>query len=72
MLHSHYNNNKIQHVYERCLRLIYNDKSSSYEELLAEDKSVSTQHRNLQCIATEILKIKIMYLLRLYLNSFFK
>ena len=34
MLHSRQNNNKIKHLHERCLRLIHNDKLSSYEELL--------------------------------------
>ena len=43
---------------ERCLRLIYNDKSSYYEELPENDKSVSKQHRNLESIATEIRKVK--------------
>ena len=33
MLHSGSNNSKIKHLHERCLRLIYNDKQSSYESL---------------------------------------
>ena len=33
---------------ERCLRLIQNDKLSSYEELLEKDRSVSVHHRNIQ------------------------
>ena len=37
------NNNKIKHLHERCLRLIYCDKNSSYEELLEKDgQSLST------------------------------
>ena len=28
---------KIKHLHERCLRLIYCDKNSSYEELLGKD-----------------------------------
>ena len=36
-----YNNNKINRLHERCLRLIYNDKHSSFEELLEKDSSVS-------------------------------
>ena len=39
MLHSHYNNNKIKYLHERCLRLTYCDKTSSYEELLEKDGS---------------------------------
>ena len=38
-----------------CLRLIYNDKHSSFEELLVKDNSVSVHHKNLQ--ALEMLKV---------------
>ena len=41
-----------------CLRLIYNDKDSSYEELLTKDGSVSIHPRNIQALATELCKIK--------------
>ena len=51
MLHSRCNNNKIKHLYERCLRLIYCDKNPSYEELLKKDGSVSIHHRNIQNLA---------------------
>ena len=34
MLHSRKNNNKIKHLHERCLRLNYSDKYSSYDNLL--------------------------------------
>ena len=36
MLHHRRNNNIIRNFYERCLRLIYNDKNSSYEELITK------------------------------------
>ena len=58
MLHSRRNNNIIRNLHERCLRLIYNDKNSSYEELLTKDGSVSIHHRNIQALATEFYKIK--------------
>ena len=58
MLLSRHSNSKIQHLHERCVRLIYNDKSSCYEEQLEKDKSVSVRHKNLQSIITEIFKIK--------------
>ena len=35
MLYSCCNNIKTKHLYERCTRLIYNDKSSSYEDNLS-------------------------------------
>ena len=43
---------------ERCLRLIQNDKLSSYEELLEKDGSVSVDHRNIQSLVVEMLQIK--------------
>ena len=58
MLHSCCNNNKIKHLHERCLRLIYCDKNSSYEELLEKDGSVSIHHRNIQNHAREMCMVK--------------
>ena len=37
MFHSCSLNNEINRLHERCLRIIYNDKRSTFEELLAED-----------------------------------
>ena len=58
MLHSRSNDNIIRDLCEQCLRLIYNDKKSSYEELLTKDSSFSIHHRNIQALATELCKIK--------------
>ena len=58
MLHSQSNNNKIKHLHEHCLRLIYNDKQSSYEELLIKDGTVYIYHRNIQTLAVEKFKVK--------------
>ena len=58
MLHSRNNNNKIKHLHERCLRLIYSDKKSSYENLLEKDNSVSIHHKNIQALAIEMFKVK--------------
>ena len=58
MLHSRNNNNKIKHLHETCLRLIYNDKQSSYKELLIKDGTVSIRHRKIQTLATEMFKVR--------------
>ena len=58
MLHGQKNNNKIKHLHERCLRLIYSDKKSSYENLLEKDNSVSMHQKNIQALAIEMFKAK--------------
>ena len=57
MCHNRMLNNRIKRLHERCLRIIYNDKHTSFEELLEKDKSVSIHQKNLQVLATEIFKI---------------
>ena len=41
MFHNLSLNNKINGIHERCLRIIYNDKHSNFEELLSKDNYVS-------------------------------
>ena len=57
MFHSVIKSNKINCLHERCLRLLYGDKSSSFQKLLEQDKSVTIHTRNLQVLATEIFKV---------------
>ena len=52
------NNNKIKYLHERYLRLIHNDKLSSYEGLLDKDGSVSIYHKNLHSLAIYMFQIK--------------
>ena len=56
MFHSRELNNKINRIHERSLRLVYSDKTSTFQELLDKDKSVSVHHKNIQVLATEIYK----------------
>ena len=58
MFHSRTINNRINRLHERALRLAYKDSTSSFEELLAKDKSFTIHHRNLQKLVTEIFKVK--------------
>ena len=48
MCHSPANNGKINRLHERCLRIIYSDKQSSFEMLLEKDGSVSEHHHDLR------------------------
>ena len=49
-------NNKIHRILERWIRLIYNDKKSSFENLLDKYKSVSMHHKNLSSLVIEMFK----------------
>ena len=57
MCHSRALNYKINGLHDRCLRLLYNDKQLTFEELLEKDDSVSIHIRNLQTLATEMYKV---------------
>ena len=57
MCHNRTYNNKINRLHERCLRMIYKDKRSSFEDLLEKDNSVSIHQKNLQALATEMFKV---------------
>ena len=47
MCHSRRNNRKINLLHERCLRIIYNDKQSSFIKLLEKDNSMSIHQRKM-------------------------
>ena len=42
---------------ERCLRIIYNDKRSSFNALLLKDGSVSMHEGNIKILVTEMFKV---------------
>ena len=49
-------NHKINYLHEKFLRIVYNDKISSFEKLLQTNRSVPIHIRNLQILSTEFLK----------------
>ena len=53
MTHNRGLNNKINHIHERALRIVYKEFSKSFEGLLAKDKSVTIHNRSLQQPAIE-------------------
>ena len=57
MCHNGTNNNKINRLHERCLRLIYNNKKSFFKNILEKDWSVSIHHTNLRTFAKELFKV---------------
>ena len=57
MFYSQALNNKINRLHERCLLIIYNDKTSTFNELLEKDNSVCIHYKNIQALAIEIYKV---------------
>ena len=47
----------VNRLHERCLRIVYGDTRSSFEDLLDKDKSVSIHLKNLQTLALEMFKV---------------
>ena len=58
MSHSRGLHKKINSLYERAFRITYGDISSSFQDLLKNDNSVSIHHRNIEALATEMFKVK--------------
>ena len=57
MCHSRENRNKINRFHGRCFIIVYNDKRSSFNELLEKDDSVSIHERNIKILVTEMFKV---------------
>ena len=57
MCHSRKLNNRINKIHERALRLVYNDDTSTFENLLIRDNTVTIHERNLQALAIELYKV---------------
>ena len=58
MFHSRTLNSKINKLQERALLIVFNDNTSSFDELLEKDNSVRIHTRNLQYLAIAMYKIK--------------
>ena len=58
MFYSRRLNNEINSIHERALRITYQDNTSTCQELLDKDNSVSIHHGNLQVLATEMFNIQ--------------
>ena len=58
MFHSRGVNNKINHLHERSLRIVYKDNISSFEDLLKKDRSFTIHQRNILSLAIELFKVK--------------
>ena len=57
MCHNKTHKNKINSLHERCLRLIHNDKRSSFDDLLEKDNSVFIPYKNLQALSIKMFKV---------------
>ena len=60
MFHGRLMNNKTNRLRERYFRIIYNDKTSPFAELLAKDEPVTIHTINLKILATEMFKGRVM------------
>ena len=56
MFHSQRSNSKINRIHERALRIVYDDDVSTFDQLLAMDKSFCIHHQNIQRPLIEIHK----------------
>ena len=56
--HSRRLNKRINHIHERGLRIVYEDYTSSFAQLLKINGSVSIHHRNIQLVAILMFKVK--------------
>ena len=58
MFHTKQLNNRINSLHEKALRVTYQDRNSTFSELLNLDKSISIHYRNIKYMLTEIYKVK--------------
>ena len=61
MFHTKQLNNRINSLHEKALIVTYQERNSSFSELLHLDKSVSIHYRNIKYLLTEIYKVKMCF-----------
>ena len=54
MFSSQRSNNLITRIHKRPLGTVYNDTSSTFQELLQHNESVSIHHTNIQTLTMEV------------------
>ena len=59
MFHCKKLNSRVNKLPERVLRIVYEDYTSSFTELLEKDNSTTLHNRNIQLLATELFKVNI-------------
>ena len=57
MFHSRQLNNRINRIHDRSLKIVYKEFTSSFDTLLAKDKSSTIHERNIQTLGIELYKV---------------
>ena len=57
MFSSRRSDNLINRIHERSLRTVCSDTSSTFQELLQRNRSVSIHHKNVQTLTTGVFKV---------------
>ena len=58
MFNSRKVNSKINHLQERSSRIVYNDDTNSFEDLLKIDNFFKNEHENIQSLVRELFKVE--------------
>ena len=57
MFHTRSLNDKINKLHERALRMVYDDDTSTFKELLVKDRAYTIHERNIQTLAIQCFKV---------------
>ena len=70
MFHNRTLNNIINKLQERALRLVHNENTSSFYELLQKDNSFTDHHRNIQKLTLDMYRVKYRIALKIMCGLF--